>query len=122
MIILYLEPNLVNQCYLANLTDGLYSADIFFLRKDIQVFLLLDMASRKINGYIFMDKPILCVHIIQCIQYVIHNRGIEHSFIVHTDNQTIFRDQRFFAFAQKNKIRLSKQERCSCGNQVSERG
>jgi hypothetical protein len=94
MVIVYSEPNLVNQCYLANLTDGLYSADIFFLTKDIQVFLLLDMASRKINGYIFMDQPILCVHIIQCLREMMDNRGIEHSFIVHTDNQTIFRDQR----------------------------
>lgn len=120
MTILPTEPNLVNQRYLANWTDGLYTADIFFLTKNLQVFLLLDVASRKINGYIFMDQPILCVYIIQSLRELMDN--IDHSFIFHTDNQTIFRAQELASFAKRNKIRLSKQERCSCGNQVSERG
>lgn len=87
-----------------------------------QCVVLLDLASRKIAGFLYKDTPINSHDITECILKVINDSGHKPRIrIIHSDRESLFKNDHYFEFLKQHGILASRTSAEAGGNMVLER-
>ena len=116
------RKDLIRQNYLSNQINYVVCMDITKLDTKHNLLCCLDLAARNIIGHCFLDSSFTVQHVLDTLNQIIKDRDFLPKIqILHSDRESLFKNEQYYDFLDKQNIQISRAAATGHGNQVIER-